>query len=322
MRFSSDAPRTWMGLKEQGKQHFERGDYEQALASYRAALSPEFHIPNQEKQLILSNTVACRLKIGGQAQARAAVQDAQHCVRLNPAWAKAHVRLASAYIALGNHSNEACNSLQTALRLDSGNPVARQMLVRELRRDSASRHPSSGSIGLEENDMPPNASNRGEIDESLTWRERTKMFWTRLQLWYQSRSDVQKSLLQVAVVLVVLYVAFGGRFGFEYLQTESSHRTSRSRRTTYDSRSRESYSSRSFESPSWSPERRRGSNSGYFDGSLSYMVLVAAAVYVSKLLGINPFVAVAAARMLGGRRGGGPVMYGGGGYYQAHRRRW
>ena len=55
------------------------------------------------------------------------------CIALNDKWSKAHVRLASAYIALGNHSNDACLSLQRAISLDRSNKVARTMLVREMR---------------------------------------------------------------------------------------------------------------------------------------------------------------------------------------------
>jgi hypothetical protein len=58
----------------------------------------------------------------------------RQCVSLNGQWPKAHVRLASAYIALGGHSNDACLSLQRALSLDRTNAVAREMLVKEMRR--------------------------------------------------------------------------------------------------------------------------------------------------------------------------------------------
>jgi len=43
-----------MGHKEEGKQHFQNEDYEQALASYRAALSPDFNCPPAERQILLS----------------------------------------------------------------------------------------------------------------------------------------------------------------------------------------------------------------------------------------------------------------------------
>lgn len=45
---------TWMGHKEQGKRHFQLEDYDQALASYRAALAPEFSCPLSERQILLS----------------------------------------------------------------------------------------------------------------------------------------------------------------------------------------------------------------------------------------------------------------------------
>ena len=69
----------WMGHKQQGTMWYQREEYEHALASFRASLNPEFsaRCPSVEKQIILSNIVACRLKLGGPAQFEAAVQDAK-----------------------------------------------------------------------------------------------------------------------------------------------------------------------------------------------------------------------------------------------------
>ena len=78
---SGGGPTSWIGLKEQAKGAFERGDYEAALSSYTAALNPDLYCPAAERQILLSNIVACRLKIGGAAQAEAAV-DAAKQVRL------------------------------------------------------------------------------------------------------------------------------------------------------------------------------------------------------------------------------------------------
>jgi len=68
-------------------------------------------------------------------QAEAAVATAKKCIVLNDQWAKEHVRLASAYIALGlnGNSNDACNALKRALQLEARNPTARDMLIRVLR---------------------------------------------------------------------------------------------------------------------------------------------------------------------------------------------
>ena len=70
-------PSSWMGHKDQGKRHFQNERYEDALASYRAGISPEYNCPRDERQIMLSNVVACRLKIGGSAMAAAAVEEAK-----------------------------------------------------------------------------------------------------------------------------------------------------------------------------------------------------------------------------------------------------
>jgi hypothetical protein len=68
-------------LKELAQQAFRQGNYEASLSKYGAALNPALECPPSERQMILSNVVACRLKIGGTAQAKAAVQTAKQ-VRL------------------------------------------------------------------------------------------------------------------------------------------------------------------------------------------------------------------------------------------------
>jgi len=143
----------WIGWKERGTQAFNRADYDVALQAYAQAT----HQGNNntgpstlDRQILLSNMVACRLKLGGKAQAEAAVVTAKKCIALNDKWAKAHVRLGSAYIMLGGeestYSNDACNALQLALQLSGGNnPTARDMLVRELRSRDRRHNSSSNS---------------------------------------------------------------------------------------------------------------------------------------------------------------------------------
>ena len=76
---------SWTAYKNQGKQQYERGEFQAALLSYNSALHPSLasSMPAMERQIILSNMVACRLKIGGRAQAEAAVENAkQVCHKL------------------------------------------------------------------------------------------------------------------------------------------------------------------------------------------------------------------------------------------------
>lgn len=255
------SPTSWIALKEQGKHHYENARYEEALQSYRAALATASStttttiVPNdQEQQLLLSNIVACRLQIGGSAQASAAVWDAKRCIELNPSYAKGHVRLASAYIALGGHSNQACNSLQTALRLDPRNAVARQMLLQELRRDhraasesTASRQGVSSSFGrgvnadlddtvngsdnyrARQNGSGRNTSTTAnayhDIDVGpLSFSDRLQFRYAQCQQWYHQQSDVVQTALKILAVFLALYILFGGRFGLDTLFQSSSQK--------------------------------------------------------------------------------------------------
>lgn len=74
---SSPSPTSWIGFKELAKTRYDAGDYEGAIAAYCGAINPELSCPASEKQILLSNMVACRLKIGGTAQAEAAVENAK-----------------------------------------------------------------------------------------------------------------------------------------------------------------------------------------------------------------------------------------------------
>ena len=61
-------------MQGHAKEAYAREDFEEALKLYRAALpSTRGH----ERQLLLSNIVACRLNVGGLAQAEAAVDNAK-----------------------------------------------------------------------------------------------------------------------------------------------------------------------------------------------------------------------------------------------------
>ncbi|KAG7345333.1 expressed tetratricopeptide repeat protein [Nitzschia inconspicua] len=360
-------PSTWVGWKERGKVFFQTGNHEAALNAYTQALRPEFHCPLSEQQNLWSNIVACRLKIGGsRAQAEAAVEAAKQCVALNDAWAKGHVRLASAYIALGGHSNDACNALQRALQLDPGNRTARDMLVRELRRDRVTqnqytdaaatsftsstspsappedlddREYSSQSTGRDENTAshpgnqatppPPNHryNHNDDIDNDVSsWRERLEFYAHRAKHWYSSQNDDIKTALKILLGLIALYIAFGGRFGLEYLSSTSSasrhknhisnndvyqefyqdrrrrqyrEQQARSGRNTYDPYEGTSGRGNSF----YSSSRRRGNTWSGDVNSYVTMMIMAGVAYIAHRNGINPFQALVFANMAMGRGG-------------------
>eukprot|EP00587_Corethron_hystrix_P004538 CAMPEP_0113307618 /NCGR_PEP_ID=MMETSP0010_2-20120614/6394_1 /TAXON_ID=216773 ORGANISM="Corethron hystrix, Strain 308" /NCGR_SAMPLE_ID=MMETSP0010_2 /ASSEMBLY_ACC=CAM_ASM_000155 /LENGTH=404 /DNA_ID=CAMNT_0000162515 /DNA_START=126 /DNA_END=1340 /DNA_ORIENTATION=+ /assembly_acc=CAM_ASM_000155 len=236
---------TWQDYKAAARRHHDSGNYEASLNAYLFALElcPE-SLP-LERQVILSNIVALRLLIGGEDNNRLAVGDARECINLNPRWAKGHVRMASAYIALGGHSNDACNSLQRSLALDPSNSIARRMLTRELRREEPRRRASLNTATEDSNFRPePSAPPVDEetyrrywgaspyeadqtrreagrptagtdTDDGSTFLERARFNLSKIEQWYSALPDFGKNLIKILLTLVILYVAFGGRFGFD-----------------------------------------------------------------------------------------------------------
>ncbi|GKY96840.1 hypothetical protein MPSEU_000643200 [Mayamaea pseudoterrestris] len=258
---------SWQALKRVGNDHFQRGNFNEALQAYRRSLLDTRLVDKIDRSLILSNMVACRLQLGGPVHAKAAVQDARECIKLNPNWSKGYLRLGSALSASGD-SNEACNALQTCLRMDPKCQAARQMLMRELRRDHGSAPTTGNASGSDidtdakessssqtrppplnpnyqapqqEQEQPsyPNNSQPQrqaaihdiDIDEQLPLIERVGLAASRLlnklSEAYHSQPETSRSLVKVAVVLTVLYVAFGGRFGLEYLSGNTTERMGR-----------------------------------------------------------------------------------------------
>jgi len=242
----------WTEYKDAGKIAFSQGNFQSALSSYLTALEEltseerrDGSDKSNDKQILLSNVVACRLKIGGGEMATQAIEEAKQCIALNNQWPKAHIRLASAYIALGGRSNDACQSLQRAISLDRTNKVAREMLINEMRgRDSNERNNGSSSDGgsssthtPEDEASHPNrpeqqssshTSNRSSSDgididdidpprsyESIS--ERVQYYLTKSVTWYQSQSEDMQTILKVSFALLLLYIALGGRFGLEYV---------------------------------------------------------------------------------------------------------
>ena len=76
-----DNPKSWKTYKEEGKIHFQNARYEEALICYRKAIqqvqADEKNVPQVEHEILLSNSVACRLKIGGPEMAFVAVEEAK-----------------------------------------------------------------------------------------------------------------------------------------------------------------------------------------------------------------------------------------------------
>lgn len=88
---SSYSSLNWKQLKTEGRDHYNNKNYVEALGKFREALMILTNSNlnnNTEKQLLLSNIVACRLNIGGDSQNSAALLDAERCISMDPRWPK------------------------------------------------------------------------------------------------------------------------------------------------------------------------------------------------------------------------------------------
>eukprot|EP00985_Skeletonema_marinoi_P017950 scaffold9966_cov66-Skeletonema_marinoi.AAC.1 len=74
----------WTEYKDAGKIAFSQGNFQSALSSYLTALEEltceerrDGSDKSNDKQILLSNVVACRLKIGGEDMATQAIEEAK-----------------------------------------------------------------------------------------------------------------------------------------------------------------------------------------------------------------------------------------------------
>lgn len=229
------------------------------------------------------------------------------CIALNNKWAKPHVRLAASYIALGNHSNDACLSLQRALSLDKNNKVARQMLVKEMRTRNAKERNDESNSSSDNNtsdhptpSAPPadqsqstntdNNSSRNydgiDVDDvntpppgySLSFTERIQHYASQSIQWFHSQSDDMQTLVKVLCVFVILYIALGGRFGLDYAlgggnksAANYGHGNAYDRYKSGSSSTQSRYQERSYNNERqydrYADPQQRTTNSGYNDRS-------------------------------------------------------
>ena len=247
---------SWQHHQERAKIFYTEKNYSEALESYTEASNiANSHAPRKERSILLSNIIACRLHIGGSDNIALALDEAKECISLNDKWSKGHARLASVYIAMGNRSNDVCQALQTAIRLDPSNSNARNLLMKELRRDhhahsyedGQTRSSSASATPREENETMGQAgsfstgSNRAEDDvDDAAFQPANEQSWVQrifekihqIQSWYEDSTENTKQLVKVGCFLLILYIAFGGRFGLE--NASSNRRGNYENNNAYD----------------------------------------------------------------------------------------
>lgn len=204
----------------------------------------------------------------------------------------------------------------------------------------------------------PNPINLEDDDDALsasvTLKDRLQFYAQRAHNWYASLSDDARAALQTVAVLLVLYVAFGGRFGYEGIHSSSSSKSGgsqkgvkskrgnygednvyeqtrrqrqqeqqRQQETTYQSRNSndkyDSYGGGGGGGSSYTNNSSYNNSSSSDLSGLVYIAIMLAAIYVGHLFGISPWQVMMAMRIVNGRGGGG--FGGGGGMYGRYRHR-
>ncbi|GFH45994.1 hypothetical protein CTEN210_02468 [Chaetoceros tenuissimus] len=223
---------SWQNLQGKAKEHYSRNEYDDALRFYLESYNvAKNHAPRSDCAILLSNIVACRLKINanenetgiksGVDHLAKALEEAKECTSMNKRWAKGFLRLASVYVAMGNRNNDACQALQTAITIDPTNQKARAMLRQELMKHDRPR--SNGSSNRSDDIGDAGASTSDDefyqdVDDAvesqnLSIVEIMKKKANEMYDLYMESSENTQSAVKIFLFLLVLYIAFGGRFG-------------------------------------------------------------------------------------------------------------
>lgn len=118
------------GLKKQGNDHYQAGEYAKALDAYSRSIEL-----NPQEHTTYSNRSAAYLKLGNSAAE--ALADAVRCVELAPTWAKGYSRQASALQEL-KRWDEAVAACQRGLKESSGDGLKKMIEEVRVRQFSSS----------------------------------------------------------------------------------------------------------------------------------------------------------------------------------------
>merc|ERR1711862_591880 len=149
-------------------------------------------------------------------------------------------------------SNDACNALQRAIYIDPNNTIAKDMLKQELRKRNSqetgrtnhhqqnhhhqqhqqqpqqnnenpfSQYNDQDDYYGDNNNTQQQQTNNNDIDDDVSWKDKIYFYISNIQSMYENQSNDIKTIIKIFLVGIVLYIGFGGRFGFENLGSSNS----------------------------------------------------------------------------------------------------
>ncbi|XP_050223120.1 TPR repeat-containing thioredoxin TTL1 [Mercurialis annua] len=131
-------------LKNMGNEKYKKGKFEEALAFYDRAISLD-----SSKAAYRSNRSAALIGLGRTMEA---VSECKEAIRLNPAYHRAHHRLATLYVRLGEAEKALYHYKQSGIYADSEDISQAQALRKHLNRCIEARKLQDWNILLKETD--------------------------------------------------------------------------------------------------------------------------------------------------------------------------
>jgi len=141
-----------LDAKQRGNAFFKRGEYDMAIREFTNAINQD-----AGDYVLYSNRSAAH---ACKREYVAAIKDAQHCITLNPSFAKGYGRLAAANHGIGNIPGS-IKAYQQALKLDPGNAALIKGL-QAAQQPQASGKPKTAARGAAH--APPRAAPQAQPD--------------------------------------------------------------------------------------------------------------------------------------------------------------
>jgi tetratricopeptide (TPR) repeat protein len=217
---------TATSLKQDGDDLYKQGKYREAIAKYTSCIDRCADPAGFDLHLAYSNRCACFMHTN---QYERALEDANVCVAMKPAWVKGYSRKAACLEAL-SRTSEAITAYQRVLQLDRNNVEASQGLLRlrnqtqnGSRTGSGTRSDSVPGTGATSSSMFDRA---GSFMGNLMTNNPLSKGLDFVTFWYyrcmsswQNLSPQTRLYIQCGLLIAVLYYWFFRPSGSSYYDT-------------------------------------------------------------------------------------------------------